>query len=115
MKRDITTLFATRTIRLFAYGFLSVVLALYLSEAGFLESQIGLLLTLTLIGDAVISLWLTTSADRIGRRRMLVLGAGLMILAGVDFVLRRNLILLTVARLLVSSVQVATKLDRFYP
>jgi MFS family permease len=97
MKRDITILFATRTIRLFAYGFLSVVLALYLSESGFSEGEIGLLLTLTLAGDAVISLWLTTSADRIGRRRMLVLGAALMVLAGVGFILTRNLILLTAA------------------
>jgi len=97
MKRDTTILFATRIIRLFAYGFLSVVLALYLSESGFSEGEIGLLLTLTLAGDAVISLWLTTSADRIGRRRMLVLGAALMVLAGVVFILTRNLILLTAA------------------
>ncbi len=34
MSRDITTLFSTRIIRLFCYGFLSVVLALYLVQAG---------------------------------------------------------------------------------
>jgi MFS family permease len=99
-RRDITLLFATRIIRLFAYGFLSVVLALYLAEAGLAESQIGLLLTLTLAGDAGISLWLTTNADRIGRRQMLVLGAGLMILAGVVFLLTRNPILLTLAAII---------------
>lgn len=96
-RRDIVLLFTTRIIRLFAYGFLSVVLALYLAEAGLVESQIGLLLTLTLAGDAAISLWLTTSADRLGRRRMLILGAGLMILAGVVFLFTRNPIFLTVA------------------
>jgi MFS family permease len=85
---------------MFAYGFLSVVLALYLSEAGLSESQTGLLLALTLIGDAAISLWLTTSADRIGRRRILAFGAGLMILAGVVFVLTHNLILLTLAAII---------------
>jgi MFS family permease len=100
MKRDITILFATRIIRLFAYGFLSVVLALYLSASGLSEGQIGLLLTLTLAGDAVISLWLTTSADRIGRRRTLVLGAGLMVLAGVGFISTGNLILLTAAAII---------------
>ncbi len=99
-RRDIVLLFTTRIIRLFAYGFLSVVLALYLAEAGLVESQIGLLLTLTLAGDAAISLWLTTSADRLGRRRMLVLGAGLMILAGVVFLFTRNPIFLTVAAIL---------------
>jgi MFS family permease len=94
---DITILFSTRIIRLFCYGFLSVVLALYLSEAGFAERQIGLLFTLTLVGDALISLWLTTSADRLGRKRTLILGALLMIGAGITFVLTRNLALLIVA------------------
>jgi MFS family permease len=96
-KRDITLLFSTRIIRLFCYGFLSVVLALYLAEAGLTEGQIGLLFTLTLVGDAVITLWLTTSADRLGRKRTLILGALLMAGAGVAFVLTRNFILLIMA------------------
>jgi MFS family permease len=100
MQRDTGILFATRIIRLFGYGFLSVILALYLSATGFSESRIGLLLTLTLAGDAIISLWLTTSADRIGRRKMLVAGAGLMALAGVVFLLSRNPVLLTLAAII---------------
>jgi len=82
---DVPALFATRILRLFAYGLLSVVLALYLAAAGLSERQIGLLLTLTLVGDTLLSLWITTNADRIGRKRMLVAGAALMILAGVLF------------------------------
>ncbi len=94
---DITLLFAARIVRLFAYGFLSVVLVLYLAEIGLPSGQIGLLLSLTLLGDAAISLWLTTSADRLGRRRMLLLGAALMTGAGVAFVITRNPLLLLVA------------------
>jgi MFS family permease len=94
---DIPLLFATRIIRLFCYGFLSVILALYLAEAGFKESQIGLLFTLTLAGDAVVSLWLTTSADRVGRKRVLLVGAFLMAGAGLGFVLTRNYVLLMIA------------------
>jgi MFS family permease len=97
MTRDITILFSTRIIRLFCYGFLSVVLALYLAEAGLTEGQIGLLLTFTLVGDALISLWLTTSADRFGRKRTLMLGALLMAGAGIAFVLTRNVVLLILA------------------
>lgn len=93
-------LFSTRITRLFAYGFLSVVLALYLAQLGFNELSIGLLLTLTLLGDAGISLWLTTSADRIGRRRTLILGAVLMILGGVVFVLTRHPALLMTAAII---------------
>ena len=100
MSRDILILFSTRVLRLFCYGLLSVVLALYLSAAGFTEAQIGLLFTLTLIGDALISLWLTTSADRLGRKRTLILGALLMAGAGVAFILTRNITLLVMAAVL---------------
>jgi MFS family permease len=96
-RRDPFLLFSTRILRLFAYGFLSVILALYLIEAGLDERAIGLLFSFTLAGDAGISLWLTTSADRIGRKRMLLLGALLMMLAGTAFLLTRNPLLLTLA------------------
>jgi MFS family permease len=97
---NIILLFSTRIIRLFCYGFLSVVLALYLSEAGLTEGQIGLLFTLTLVGDAVITLWLTTSADWFGIKRTLILGALLMAGAGLAFVLTRNFILLILAAII---------------
>jgi MFS family permease len=95
--RDIGLLFSTRIIRLFCYGFLSVILALYLAQAGLTERQIGLLFTLTLAGDAGITLWLTTSADRVGRKRILALGALLMLLAGIVFVFTRDPLLLMAA------------------
>jgi MFS family permease len=84
--RDVALLFATRSLRLFGYGLLSVVLVLYLTSLGLPGWQIGLLLTLTFLGDAAISLWLTTHADRIGRRRALIAGAALMLVAGLAFV-----------------------------
>ena len=68
----------TRSLRLFAYGALSVVLVFYLTRLGFSTSQVGVLLTLTLVGDTVVSLVLTTRADRLGRRRVLIAGAVLM-------------------------------------
>ena len=97
LSADGRLLFSTRMVRLFAYGFLSVVLALYLAQLGLSEPQIGLLLTLTLAGDAVLSLWVSSVADRFGRRRMLVAGAWLMVLAGLVFALSRNIALLTAA------------------
>jgi MFS family permease len=85
---------------MFAYGFLSVVLVIYLSQLGFSEPVIGVLLSLTLIGDAVISLIMTTTADRFGRRRMLIIGAGLMLFAGTLFAFTRSLPLLLVAAII---------------
>jgi MFS family permease len=97
MTRDVRMLFLARFIRLFAYGALSVVLVLYLTGLGLSETQTGLLLTLTLLGDTLISLALTTRADRIGRRRMLVVGAILMAAAGLAFACTRNFLFLVIA------------------
>jgi MFS family permease len=97
LTRDGWLLFLTRFLRLFAYGSLSVILVFYLIGLGLSESQTGLLLTLTLAGDTVVSLYLTTRADRIGRRRMLVVGAILMATAGLTFAFTRNYLLLIIA------------------
>jgi MFS family permease len=99
-RRDITLLFSTRIIRLFCYGFLSVILALYLVEVGLRETQVGLLFTLTLAGDAAVSLLLTTSADRFGRKRTLILGALLMLGAGAVFLWTNNIVILMVAAII---------------
>jgi MFS family permease len=97
LTRDGWLLFATRCSRMFAYGLLSVVLVLYLVEVGLKEWEVGLLLTLTLAGDTAISLWLTTTADRLGRRRTLIVGAILMVLAGIAFISTANFLLLVIA------------------
>jgi MFS family permease len=97
LTRDGYLLFLTRFMRLFAYGSLSVVLVFYLISLGLNASQTGLLLTLTLVGDTVISLYLTTRADRMGRRRILIVGAILMAAAGLAFACTHNLVLLIIA------------------
>ena len=94
---DIRLLFATRMTRMFAYGLLSVVLALYLATLGLTGEEIGFLLTCTLLGDVVVSLFITTVADRIGRKRMLMLGGVLMAAAGAAFALTSNYALLIIA------------------
>lgn len=98
--RNIILLFTTRTLRLFGYGFLSVVLAIYLMKSGFDNSFMGLLFSLTLVGDAGISLLLTTTADRFGRKKTLIIGALLMMVAGSVFILTSNPVLLILAAII---------------
>ncbi len=100
LNRDGLLLLSTRAIRLFGYGLLSVILVLYLTEIGLSLVQIGTLITLTLVGDTVISLWLTTQADRIGRRLMLIIGSGLIIFAGIIFSATTNFFLLLFAAII---------------
>src|SRR5258707_5450819 len=97
LTNDGRLLFLTRFTRLFAYGALSVVLVLYLTSLGLSESQTGLLLTLTLAGDTVVSLLLTTRADRVGRLRMLIIGAFLMAGAGLTFALTKKILVVGIA------------------
>ena len=94
---DVRLLFASRVVRLFAYGLVSIVLVLYLVAIGIDEHRIGLLLTLTLAGDVALSLYLTTRADLLGRRRTLLTGALLMILAAIAFAFTRDFTLLLLA------------------
>ena len=55
---------------------------LFLSELGFRDEMIGVCLSAFLCGDLVISLSLTTHADRLGRRKTLQLGGLLKVLPG---------------------------------
>jgi MFS family permease len=97
LSRDGWLLFVTRFLRLFAYGSLSVILVFYLVSLGLNEAQTGVLFTLTLAGDVVVSLFLTTRADRVGRKRMLIIGAVLMAAAGLAFGFTRNFLFLLIA------------------
>lgn len=98
--RDTKLLCLQRFVRLFAYGASTLILALYLSSVGISDARIGAFMSLTLLGDVVISFGLTLFADRLGRRRILVLGAGLMSASGVVFAVSGNYWVLVAASIL---------------
>jgi MFS family permease len=97
LSQDGRLLFATCAIRSFAYGFLSVVLGLYLDAIGLDTTAIGWIFTAALAGGAIMTVVLTGVADRFGRKTLLVIGAMLMALAGLVFVATNNPLLLAVA------------------
>ncbi len=74
-----------RGVRTFAYGFQSVLLGIYLKQAGFVPWQVGAVLTATLLGSAALTALFTATADRYGRRRMLRLSALFMAASGGAF------------------------------
>ena len=83
---------------MFAHGANSLVLALFFSSLNFSDFYIGLFMTLTLLGDVLLSIFLTLVADRVGRRRTLFAGAFLMVFSGAVFATFENYwILLTAA------------------
>lgn len=95
---DIKLLCAQRFVRLFAYGASTLILVSYLTELGNSSARSGLFMTLTLVGDIIISLILTLIADSVGRKAILCIGAALMILSGLVFAVSSNFwVLLTAA------------------
>jgi predicted MFS family arabinose efflux permease len=96
--KDVKILCAQRFIRLFAYGGSTLVLVAYLRELGVSTTRVGLFMTLTLVGDIIISFMLALFADGVGRRVVLALGAILMTASGIVFATSSNYwILLTAA------------------
>lgn len=87
---DARLLFLSKLVRMFSYGFLAVMLVIYMQEIGYTDDSIGLMFTLTLLGDAVISILLTSHADRVGRRLTLLLGSLLAIATSFVFATQSN-------------------------
>lgn len=83
--RDVYIIYTTRFLRMMAYGGVALILALFFERLSIPDARIGLFMTLTLLGDVGISLLLTLVADRLGRRRTLLLGSVCMSLAGIFF------------------------------
>lgn len=97
LTRDGKLLLAAKIVRTFAYGFLSVILAIYLKLIGFNELLIGLILTTTLLNSVIFTLIASLYADRIGRRKFLVIYAALMSVSGFVFMITENYIALIIA------------------
>jgi MFS family permease len=83
LTRDASLVIGTRTVRSFSDGFVSVLLASYLSRLGFSGVRIGLITTATLLGTAAATIAAGAIADRFGRRRLLILAA--VVAAGTGF------------------------------
>jgi MFS family permease len=98
--KDVYIIILLRYIRLFAYGAVALILALYFEVQGFSDSNIGLFMTLTLLGDVVISLFLTLVADHIGRRTTLLMGSVMMSISGAVFASTNNYIALLLAAII---------------
>lgn len=76
---------AARALRGFADGFVSVLLARYLSGLGFSPFQIGAVVTGTLIGSAALTLAVGLAAYRRPLRSLLLAAAALMLATGIGF------------------------------
>lgn len=94
---DIRILWISVFLRMASYGLTNQILALYLKKINISEFEIGLFMTLTLIGDTIISYFLTWNADRIGRRMVMLIGSIMMLASGIVFTYSTNFYILLAA------------------
>jgi len=100
LTKDGKLLLAARMVRTFSYGFLSIILAIYLKQIGFDDILIGVILSVTLLNSVFFTLFASFYADRFGRRKILVIYAVLMSAAGTIFLLTDNYVALIIAALI---------------
>jgi MFS family permease len=85
LSADGKKLLLTRVLRTFAYGYLAVILGLYLDKLGMGPVQVGLVFTSAIAGSAVMTVFWSLIADRYGRRRTVATMALLMAVGGLAF------------------------------
>jgi predicted MFS family arabinose efflux permease len=84
---DARRVLAARGLRAFGDGFVALLVPIYLYDLGFSPLAIGAIVTGTLIGTALLTLWVGIAANRYSRRRLLLAAAGLMAATGAGFAL----------------------------
>src|SRR5437899_3584041 len=80
---EVRAIFVAKTVRTFCYGFLGIALPVYLSELGLTAAGLGVAVTLTLAGSALLTWLVRRPAERYGGRPALVALGALSALAAV--------------------------------
>jgi MFS family permease len=87
---DALRILVARGVRAFGDGYVALLLPIYLVELGFSALAIGTIVTSTLIGTALLTLWVGWIANRHSRRLLLLASAVLMAATGACFALITN-------------------------
>jgi MFS family permease len=86
MQRDVVVLMASRGVRAFAFSYLGVVFAIYLSQLGYSTVTIGLVISTASASGAVLTALWGFLSDRFGRKKILMLLAGLTIVSNLIYI-----------------------------
>lgn len=95
---DVYILTLQRFLRMIAYGQTTLILVLFFEGLdNVTETEIGLFMSFTLLGDVIMSYFLTLYADDLGRRKVLALSSFLMLVSGLTFCISDNYYVLLMA------------------
>jgi MFS family permease len=82
---DAYRILTARGVRAFADGFVALLLPIYLVDLGFSSLAVGVIVAATLVGTALLTLWVGLIANRHSRRLLLLGAAALMAATGAGF------------------------------
>lgn len=94
--KDVLLVLFAKLVRMFSYGMLSVPMVLHLQGIGLNNYKIGVLMTFILIGNFVINWIITSRADRLGRKKALLLCSFMKFITGFIYALFNNFYVLTI-------------------
>jgi len=97
LQRDAVILMVSRGVRAFAFSYLSVIFAIYLSQLGYSTVTVGLVVSIAYASGAVLTALWGYLSDRYGRKNILVLLAALTILSNCIYIFFDNLIFIIAA------------------
>ena len=97
---EVIAIFAAKAVRTFAYGYLGILLPLYLADLGLSAAGVGAFVTLTLVGSAALTWGVRAPAERLGARAALLGLALLSVAAGVLLLAARGPWLVVLAAML---------------
>ncbi len=100
ISKDGKLILAAKLVRTFSYGFLSIILGIYLKLIGFDEILIGVILTATLVNSIIFNLFSSIYADRVGRKNMLITYGSLMVISAMIFYYTNNYVALVISSLI---------------
>ena len=92
LQRDVLVLMASRGIRAFAFSYLGVVFAIYLSQLGYSTVTIGLVISTASASGAVLTALWGFLSDRFGRKKILMLLAALTMVPNLIYVFFSHLV-----------------------
>ena len=90
MGHDARLVFVAKTARTFCYGFLGVLLPVYLTELGLSAGELGVAVTLTLLASAAMTFGIRWPAERWGPRAALMTQAALIAVSAMVFLVTRQ-------------------------
>jgi MFS family permease len=114
-KTDLLLLFLARAFRMFSYGMIAIVMIKNLELKHFTGHEIGIIQFAVILGDIVVSLILTTKADKFGRKNTLIIGALLKVITGILYAYYADLTVLIIAGIIGVISVTGTEIGPFLP